>query len=275
MDFSRRDNPAPDDLMQVLPMRGPAGEGSRSKPGGLLQRLSARGISKNVVKAAVAIAIAVLAIAIIRWAPVFGNAGLVIEPANDSPGHESPAGGEGSGGAGSGGMAGGGAEGNDEAASGGSPNDAAAHEVFVHVVGAVANPGVYSMTEGARVADAVAMAGGLSPDACASAVNLAREVADGEQVYVPTVAEVEQGTAPPTASSGFPATPGSGSDSLININSATAEQLESLPGIGPSTSASIVAYREENGPFASKEDIQNVSGIGAGKYAKIESLICV
>lgn len=256
--------------------------------GGLLQRASVRGVSPGKAKAAIAIAIAVLVIVVVRWAPSAGGAALVIE----SPGAEEAAGDEGGGGAGSGDAAGAGAGGTVGADAGGAAGAGAAgssessaagdgaaggkrEEIFVHVVGAVANPGVYTLEEGARVADAVELAGGLAPDACDSSVNLARVVVDGEQVYVPTDAEVEAGLAPASGSSPPASSADGGAGALVNINTATSEQLQALPGIGPATATAIISHREENGPFEAKEDIQKVSGIGPGKYAKIESLICV
>jgi len=226
--------------------------------GSLLQRASARGVPPSTVKAAVAIAIVVLVIVIVRWAPTAGGSAFVIESPNAEAEASDVDEGEGE-------------------ADDGSASSAVAEtrkEVCVHVVGAVAAPGVYVLEEGARVADAVELAGGLAPDASDSSVNLARVVVDGEQVYVPTQAEVEAGLAPATGSMVATAVSG-GAGALVNINTATSDQLQELPGIGPATATAIITHREENGPFEAKEDIQNVSGIGPGKYAKIESLICV
>lgn len=132
--------------------------------------------------------------------------------------------------------------------------------LFVHIVGEVNSPGMYQLPIGARLVDAVFAAGGLSEDADNSSVNLARELSDGEQIVVYKIGE--QGTTDSISSGG-----------LISINRATAEQLEDLPGIGPALSARIIAYREANGGFKSKEDLKNVSGIGDSIFSGFEDLI--
>ena len=147
----------------------------------------------------------------------------------------------------------------------------------VHVAGCVASPGVVELQEGARVDDAVAAAGGFSPDAAEDAVNLARVVKDGEQVYIPSTDQAlsdsaEQGPGW-EAQAGQTAT--GGQAALVNINTAGSTELQSLPGIGPSTAAKIVDYRNANGSFSACEDLKNVSGIGDKKYEAIEGLICV
>ena len=138
--------------------------------------------------------------------------------------------------------------------------------VFVHVTGCVTSPGLYELPEGSRVADAVAAAGGLSEGASSDGVNLARIVSDGEQIAVPT-----EGEAAATATEASKGTTGG----KVNINTATAEELDTLPGIGPATAAKIIADREANGPFTSPEDIKRVSGIGDAKYADLADAICV
>lgn len=142
--------------------------------------------------------------------------------------------------------------------------------VVVHVGGAVAEPGVRELEEGARVQDAVEAAGGFSEDAARDALNLARVLVDGEQVVVPTLEEVEAAVAAPAGVSGA-----AGAGGLVNINAATAEELDALPGIGPATADKIVADREANGPFAATEDLKRVSGIGDKKYAQLADSICV
>lgn len=130
--------------------------------------------------------------------------------------------------------------------------------VLVHVAGAVANPGVVELTDGARVLDAVARAGGAVDDADLTAVNLARVVVDGEQIVIPRVGEV-----PPVASgdpAGEPST--GGAIGLVNINTADAATLETLSGVGPAIANRIVAWRDENGPFRSVDELLAVSGIG-------------
>ena len=152
----------------------------------------------------------------------------------------------------------------------------------VHVVGQVAQPGVLTLPVGARVADAVAAAGGALPGADLSGVNLARRVNDGEQIAVgvPTVTGpgVVQGSAGPTMSgpASVPGASGGGAaDGSVNLNQATSEQLQELPRVGPATAAKIIAYRQENGPFTSVEQLLEVPGIGEGTLAGLRDLVTV
>ncbi|MBI4882541.1 MAG: ComEA family DNA-binding protein, partial [Actinobacteria bacterium] len=138
--------------------------------------------------------------------------------------------------------------------------------LIVHVAGAVNAPGVYQLDAGSRVIDAVQIAGGLASTANADGVNLAALIADGQRVYVPAVGEV-----PP------PIVTGDGGVAVaaslpININSASAAQLEALPGVGPATAAAIVARREQFGPFASVDALADVRGIGPAKLEAIRPL---
>jgi len=132
--------------------------------------------------------------------------------------------------------------------------------LYVHIVGEIKTPGMYQLPLGARLVDAVFAAGGLTADADNSSVNLARELSDGEQIVVFRVGAIAEsgGTSP---------------GGLISINRATAEQLEELPGIGPALSSRIIAYRDANGGFKTKEDLLNVSGIGDSIYAGFTDLI--
>lgn len=150
-----------------------------------------------------------------------------------------------------------------EAAAGEGEGTAEAAPVFVHVSGAVASPGLVELPEGSRVADAIQAAGGLAEGADGSSVNLARPLADGEQVVVGLQAS-EAGGAQEAAS---------GAPGKVSINSATAEQLQALPGIGPATAEKIVADRKANGPFASIDELTRVSGIGQKKYEALAELI--
>lgn len=149
--------------------------------------------------------------------------------------------------------------------------------VFVHVVGAVRRPGVFELPFGARVADAVDAAGGMLPDAVAAGVNLARHVSDGEQVVVPD--EDSLPSAGAGAAAGSAAASGGygagGAAGPVDVNSADAALLDTLPGIGPSTAAKIIAEREASGPFASLEDLSRVSGIGPKKIEQLDGLACV
>jgi competence protein ComEA len=142
--------------------------------------------------------------------------------------------------------------------------------LVVHVAGAVARPGVYELTTGARVHAAIDAAGGSLPDAATDALNLAAPVADGERVYVPVVGEpVPPPAAPPppsAASSSMPAGP-------VDLNRATVDELDLLPGIGPATAQAIVDHRDTNGPFASVDDLEAVRGIGPAKLEAIRPLV--
>jgi competence protein ComEA len=141
--------------------------------------------------------------------------------------------------------------------------------IIVHITGAVPRPGVYALPEGARVQDGISAAGGFLAEADKFGINLARVLEDGEQIDIPYSAG---------ASIVIP-TPGieviTSSSELIDINTAAQFELESLPGIGPTTAQKIIEYREANGPFASIEDIVNVSGIGPGTFERIKDLITV
>ncbi len=144
--------------------------------------------------------------------------------------------------------------------------------IVIDVGGAVAQPGVVELEGGARVVDAIEAAGGLADDADCSSLNQAQVLQDGQKVYVPRAGEVAS-TATGTATDD--ATAADGSSALVNINTASLEELDALPGVGPSTAQAIIDDREQNGPFASIEDLMRVSGIGEKKYAKLEALICI
>lgn len=146
--------------------------------------------------------------------------------------------------------------------------------VCVHVVGAIHHPGLYRLASGSRVADAVDAAGGVTAHGAPEGVNLARVLADGEQIAVPTSDELKHGAAGDAAgpASGVA---GAGSGERVNINTADAAVLDKLPGIGPSTAARIVADRAANGPFATPDDLGRVSGIGPKKLAQLKPGICV
>ncbi len=145
--------------------------------------------------------------------------------------------------------------------------------IFVYITGAVKHPGVYEVRSGARLYEVLDMAGGMTQDARKDCLNLAEVVDDGEQIKVLTKRQYKKSK---KQSSGSlmedEASDGSG---LIDINSATAESLTQLPGIGEVKAAAIVAYREENGSFSAIEDIKNVSGIGDATFENIMSLITV
>ena len=187
---------------------------------------------------------------------------------------------------------------------------------FVHIYGAVVNPGVYELQEGSRIYQAVSAAGGFSEEACRDYVNQARQVSDGMKIWIPTEKEAAKlltssgdgkggtdglggssaGTVnvsgpygdsagietvnaqtANTDSVGAGADPGAGTagSGLVNINTATVEQLCTLNGIGESRAKTIIAYREAHGNFAKKEDIMKVTGIKESSYAKIKDQITV
>lgn len=139
--------------------------------------------------------------------------------------------------------------------------------VLVDVAGWVREPGVYEFAEGERVIDAIDAAGGARPGAVLEALNLAAPLVDGSQVLVPR--EGEEGVAPP------PVTGGAAASALINVNTADATELEELPGIGEVIAQRIVDYRTENGPFASVDQLVDVSGIGDAILESIRELVTV
>ena len=145
--------------------------------------------------------------------------------------------------------------------------------LIVHVTGAVPRPGVYALAQGSRVQDAISAAGGFLADAEKSGINLARALEDGEQLEIPYAegASPVIGTEIPPLVLTEPST----SSELININTASQAELETLPGIGSTTAQRIIEYREQNGPFVNTEDIINVAGIGSGTYERIKDLITV
>lgn len=145
-------------------------------------------------------------------------------------------------------------------------------QLAVHVAGAVSRPGLVRLWAGARVDDAVRSAGGVLPGADVGRVNLARRLNDGEQVYVPRVGEEFVGVDPVGSQNSGPDPPGS---SLVNINTADASTLETLPGIGPVLAGRILDYREENGPFPDVEALSGVSGIGPAVLAKLRPQVTV
>ena len=136
-------------------------------------------------------------------------------------------------------------------------------EIFVDVTGAVNNPGVYTLTGKSRVIDAIKAAGDSAPGADLSTINLARVLNDGEQIYVDSTVVNSRGV---RVSKAIPRGP-------ININRATAKQLDALDGVGPVIAQRIVDYRKINGSFLSIDDLQKVSGIGAAKFAQIKAKV--
>ncbi|MBQ7613997.1 MAG: helix-hairpin-helix domain-containing protein [Butyrivibrio sp.] len=152
--------------------------------------------------------------------------------------------------------------------------------VAVFVCGAVENPGVYELLEGSRADEAVEAAGGFTDDADVTYVNLAAKLTDGVKLQIPTVTDTaSKGLLPEIdsfdAASDALAADGSGAGGLVNINTASKEQLTSLPGIGDGIAGKIIKYREDNGAFKKAEDIMNVSGIKEKLFSKIKDYITV
>ncbi len=148
-------------------------------------------------------------------------------------------------------------------------------QIYVYVCGAVQNPGVYSMPEGSRICDVFDTAGGLTADAATDYWNQASLLVDGEMIYVPTVKELEERQMSPMDSMGVSEVhpDKEETDGRININTASKEQLMSIPGIGETRADAILSYREENGSFSNVEDIMQVDGIKEGMYEKIKDYI--
>ncbi len=153
--------------------------------------------------------------------------------------------------------------------------------VTVHVIGAVVRPGVYTFPEGSRVQDAVTAAGGLLAEAEPNQINLAAKLQDGQQLDIPGAGGSNTsggtlGSAPPaTGPFTVITTPGATTNNadLVNINTATLNELDTLPGIGPTIAQKIIDYRTQHGPFSNIEDIMNVSGIGPATFDNIRDLI--
>ncbi len=172
-------------------------------------------------------------------------------------------------------------------------NAGEAQTIWVHVCGAVQTPGVYELPAGSRVYEAVQASGGFSADADQSYVNQAQKLSDGAKLIIPTleqtaelaaqtedvaaagIAGVETPQGAENADTAGSGTSASAADGRIDINTASAAELCSIPGIGETRAAAIVAYRQENGAFRSAEEIMNVSGIKEGTYAKIREFITV
>lgn len=148
---------------------------------------------------------------------------------------------------------------------------------YVHICGAVLNPGVYEVPEGSRLYEVILLAGGLRADACDYLVNQAQAVNDGMQVYIPTVQEAQGEIAEQDISArDFRTEEGTDDrDTRIDLNSATKEQLTTLPGIGETRAQAIIAYREAHGGFQKIEELMEVNGIKQGVYDRLKEMIKV
>ncbi|HEU0257210.1 MAG TPA: helix-hairpin-helix domain-containing protein [Microbacteriaceae bacterium] len=143
--------------------------------------------------------------------------------------------------------------------------------VFVHVDGAVRTPGLYRLQKGSRVVDAVAAAGGFTAKAQRSAANLARVLSDGEQILIPQKGE-------PLSGAGGPAGPGGAGPAVgapVNLNTATGDELETLPRVGPALAGRILSWRAEHGRFERIDDLMSVSGIGEKTFAGLRDRVTV
>ena len=156
------------------------------------------------------------------------------------------------------------------------------NKIKVHISGAVNKEGIIELEEESRIADAIEKAGGLKENANIDEINLAYKLEDVIKVYIPTKEEKEKTLIENnnyiTKSSDIQVEEnknGTTKPSKVNINTATQTELETLPGIGPSTALKIIQYREENGKFKKIEEIQKVNGIGENKFKNIKDLICI
>ena len=135
-------------------------------------------------------------------------------------------------------------------------------EIYVHVLGAVLDPGLHELRPGDRVVDAIAAAGGFTDNADETQLNLARLLVDGEQLYAPVIGEVA------TA-------PGAAADGKVNLNTADQTALETLPEVGPALAQAILSWREKNGRFSAVEDLMSVSGIGDKTFDTLRDLVTI
>lgn len=171
-----------------------------------------------------------------------------------------------------------------EPSEGQSDQEAGPDLLVVHVAGAVHTPSIVELPEEARVHEAITAAGGATEDADLAALNLAASVQDGQQVYVPAVGEEPRPNAPdggapddgaPDGAAPDPAVSAGGGSAVVDLNSATAAELQTLPGIGPAMAERILTHRDEHGPFSSVDDLLAVSGIGPATMERLRDLVTV
>ncbi len=162
----------------------------------------------------------------------------------------------------------------DRSGSGQADTDLADQTCFVYVCGAVKHPGVFELPQNSRVYEAIALAGGFRKNAYEKGINQAAQITDGQMIEVLTVKEQKESGAK-TQGQGTDAANAQSQDDRIDINTATAEQLTTLSGIGQAKAENIIAYRESSGGFLSVEDLMKVSGIGEGVYERIKDKVKV
>lgn len=153
--------------------------------------------------------------------------------------------------------------------------------IFVHIAGCVQKEGMLELSSNSRIADAIEKAGGLTQEADLSDINLAYLLEDGMKIYIPNQNERQENNEKTENTAKTENTPSmqiqdtNTKQDVININTATQEELDTLPGIGPATATKIIEYRKEKGKFKQKEEIKEVSGIGEAKYEKIKEYISI
>lgn len=147
-------------------------------------------------------------------------------------------------------------------------------EIIVHITGQVVNQGIVRLEEGSRIIDAIEAAGGATPEANLSKINLAYMLEDGMKLYVPSINDKEEEEYV-SSNNASEKTKNSKETLKVNINTATSEELQKLPGIGEAMASRIITYRKENGKFNKIEDLKEVSGIGEAKFNNIKSYIYI
>ncbi|WP_432647257.1 helix-hairpin-helix domain-containing protein [Mitsuokella sp.] len=160
-----------------------------------------------------------------------------------------------------------------DAAAGSSGTQQDLPEVTVYVTGAVNKPGVVTVRDGARTMDAVNACGGLLPTADSGQINMAQVLKDGQQVRIPE--KKGESAAANKQTAGQSSAKNAAAAAVVNINTASAEELDTLPGIGPAMAKRIIEYRETEGSFAAPEDLKKVRGIGEAKFRKLKDKICI
>lgn len=154
-------------------------------------------------------------------------------------------------------------------------DNVAEDKIIIHITGEVEEGGVIELEKGARISDAIEEAGGITEEADLSNVNLAYSLSDGQKVKIPNINEkTEEVVIEEKAGENIIIEENKSKEEKVNINKATQTEIETLPGIGPSTALKIINYRKEHGKFEHIEDIKNVSGIGDSKFENIKEYIC-